>query len=254
MLRSRVIPALLLDEGGLVKTVGFKGSTYIGDPINAVRIFNEKEVDEIVFFDIGATRLGKGPNFDLLEDIAGEAFMPFGYGGGITSIEEIKKLFSIGCEKVVLNSVLFENPNLLSEAVELAGRANVVVSVDVKKGWFGGYSVWSNCGQIDRKLDPVEHCKTMVELGAGEIIVNSINNDGGMTGYDLSLLKSIAGSLQVPVVALGGAGSVNDLRDAVRAGAAAVAAGSMFVFHGKHKAVLITYPSYNLLEELLNES
>ncbi len=249
MLRIRVIPALLLSEGGLVKTVKFKKPTYVGDPINAVRIFNEKEVDEIVFFDITATPLKNGPDFELLEDIAGETFMPFGYGGGITNIEQVRRLFALGCEKVILNSILFDEPELLSAAVKIAGSANVVVSVDVKKNWLGSYSVWSHCGAFDTKLDPVAHCQNMVALGAGEIILNTIDQDGVMGGYDLNLINRVTAAVNVPVVTLGGAGNLDHLSDAVEAGASAVAAGSMFVFHGRHKAVLITYPSYSDLED-----
>jgi imidazole glycerol-phosphate synthase subunit HisF len=250
MLKTRVIPCLLLRNGGLVKTVRFKDPTYVGDPINAVRIFNEKEVDELVFLDIGATAAGKGPGFELLNDIASEAFMPFGYGGGISKADQIRRLFALGVEKIVLNTAAEARPELVSEAAALAGSSSVVVSIDVKRSWLGKYSVHTLGGKQDTKRDPVEFAREMQERGAGEILLNSIDRDGTFSGYDLQLIAAVSRAVDIPVVAVGGAGEVRHFREAVDHGASAVSAGSLFVFHGKHKAVLITYPDYTDLEKL----
>lgn len=250
MLHARVIPCLLLQNGKLVKTVKFNSPRYIGDPINAVRIFNEKEVDELVFLDIGATVAGTGPRFDLLADIASEAFMPFSYGGGITTIEQVRRLYTLGVEKIILNTSAAEKPDLVCEASALAGRSGVVVSMDVRRSWLGRYSVYVCAGRRDLARDPVSYAQEMERLGAGEILLNSIDRDGTMEGYDLELVRRVSEAVSVPVVVAGGAGSLDDFREAVRHGASAVAAGSMFVFHGKHRAVLITYPEYQKLEGL----
>lgn len=250
MLHARVIPCMLMRNGGLVKTVKFKNPRYIGDPINAVRIFNEKEVDELVFLDIGSTTAHTGPNFELLVDIASEAFMPFGYGGGITSIDHVKQLYALGVEKVILNTVAADKPGLVSEAAALAGCSGVVVSMDVRRNWLGKYSVCVASGQRDLKRDPVAYAQEMEQLGAGEILLNAIDKDGTMEGYDLELVRRVSEAVSVPVVAVGGAGNLQHFREAVDEGASAVAAGSMFVFHGKHSAVLITYPEYEELERL----
>jgi imidazole glycerol-phosphate synthase subunit HisF len=250
MIRARVIPCLSLLNGGLVKTRKFKSPVYVGDPINAVRIFNDKEVDEIAFLDIGATSAGMEPNYELLADIASEAFMPFSYGGGITSVEQIKRLYAIGVEKVVINSAAGSNPALISEAAKLAGNSGVVASIDVRRNWLGQYSVYTNSGRHKLKEDPVDYAKMAEELGAGEILLNSIENDGMMQGYDLDIIKRVSEAVGVPIVALGGAGDLSHFAEAVDHGASAVGAGSMFVFHGKHRAVLITYPAYDSLERL----
>lgn len=250
MLRTRVIPCLLLRNGGLVKTIKFRDPKYIGDPINAVRIFNEKEVDELVFLDISATPAGRGPNFELLADIASEAFMPFGYGGGITRLDQIKRLFALGIEKVILNTAAFDAPGLVSEAAGAAGRSSVVVSMDVRRNWLGKHTVVTQCGQFDTKLDPVGYARKMERIGAGELLLNSIDRDGTMSGFDLELISQVAEAVSVPVVAVGGAGELGHFRQAADKGASAVGAGSMFVFHGKHRAVLITYPTYQQLNQL----
>lgn len=252
MLKTRVIPCLLLRNGGLVKTTKFKDPKYVGDPINAVRIFNEKEVDELVFLDISATSAKREPNFDLLADIASEAFMPFGYGGGITRVEQIKVLYSLGVEKVIINTAAIRTPHLVSEAASLAGSSSVVVSMDVRRSWLGKYSVWSGGGQQDERRDPVSFALEMERLGAGEILLNSIDRDGTMSGFDLDLIQQVSEAVSVPLIAVGGAGGLEDFRKAVKMGASAVSAGSLFVFHGKHRAVLITYPGYGELEKLLS--
>lgn len=242
MANARVIPCLLLQNAGLYKTVRFREPRYVGDPINAVRIFNEKEVDEIVFLDIEAPRRKCDPNFALISDIASEAFMPFAYGGGINSVDHARRLFDLGVEKVVLNSSAFSTPNLVSEIAQIAGASSVVVSLDARKSWRGRYSVWTNAATINTGKDPAEVAAEMERLGAGEIFLTAIDNDGVMGGYDLELIGLVSKRVSIPVIACGGAGSFDHFRQAIRCGASAVAAGSMFVFHGKHRAVLITYP------------
>jgi len=251
MLKTRVIPVLLLRGSGLVKGNKFKDHKYVGDPINAVKIFNDKEVDELVFLDIEATEKNTGPNFELLEDIATEAFIPFAYGGGITSKAQAVRLFKLGVEKVIINSAAFENPQLIKELSAGFGAQSVVVCIDVKKNFWGKYDVFVRNGKVKTKLSPIEYAKRIQDLGAGELIVSSIDKDGTNSGYDLELLKSITDQVNVPVVALGGARNLDDFKQAVsQANVSAVAAGDMFVLNGRHKAVLITYPAYKQLEEL----
>ena len=250
MLKTRVIPCILIRNGGLVKTFQFGNPKYLGDPLNVVRIFNEKEVDEIVILDITATPEKREPDFELIKDLAGQAFMPLAYGGGITNIQQIEKLFSIGIEKVVLDTIATSNPNLIKQASDIAGSSSVVVCMDVKSKLFGKPTVFSHAGKVDTKQDPIQFAQKMQELGAGELIFNSIDRDGMQTGYDLVMIEKIAKAIDIPLIALGGAATLDDFRKAVDHGASAVAAGSMFVFHGKHKAVLITYPDYKKLESL----
>ena len=252
MLRTRVIPCLLLKGQGLVKTVQFKNPVYVGDPINAVRIFNDKEVDELVFLDITATIEKRPPQFDLIADIATECFMPFGIGGGIHDIETASRLLKMGSEKVVFNTSA-TNLEIISEAAEVCGSQSVVVSMDVKKSRFGGYQVFTQSGHHNTKKDPVEFAKAVEQAGAGEIFLNSIDRDGTYQGYDIQLIRSVSSSVEIPVVACGGAGKLSDFQDAVvNGGASAVSAGSLFVFHGPHKAVLINYPTQSQLKEYLS--
>lgn len=251
MLRTRVIPCLLLRNGGLVKTVKFADPKYVGDPINAVRIFNEKEVDELVFLDISATPAGRGPNLELVRDIATEAFMPFGYGGGVRTIEQVASLVALGVEKVVLNTVATEQPGFVRDASRLVGSSSVVVSIDVRRSLFGKYEVVTCSGTRKTGLDPVEWARRVEDLGAGEIFLTAVDRDGTQKGYDVPLLRQVTDAVSIPVIASGGAGSVEDFRAAVREGrASAVAAGSLFVFHGRHRAVLITYPEYANLQQV----
>jgi len=250
MLHTRVIPCLLLHNGDLVKTIKFKNPIYIGDPINAVRIFNDKEVDELVFLDISATPMDREPNYELIGDIASEAFMPFGYGGGITNVKHIKRLYGLGVEKVIINSAAVSFPNLISEAASIAGSSGVITSVDVHRNILGKYSVYIQCGKKKTDLDIIQYVQDAERLGTGEIILNSMNNEGTMGGYDLNLIKQVSEAVSIPVVAVGGAGNLLHFRQGVDAGASAVGAGSMFVFHGKHRAILITYPDYEQLESL----
>ena len=252
MLHKRVIPCLLLRNLGLVKTVQFKNPTYLGDPINIVKIFNEKEVDELVFLDITATPDGKPPAFEKLKEISDECFMPLGYGGGIRKIDDIQRILTSGVEKVIINTHAATTPSFIEEAAKLAGSQSIVVSIDVKKSFFGKYEVYTHGGRKKTPLDPVEHAVHMQDMGAGEILVNSIDRDGTMKGYDVELIKKISSAVSVPVIACGGAARVDDFVQAVKVGgASAVAAGSMFVFQGKHRAVLISYPSYDELKTAL---
>lgn len=242
MFRPRIIPVLLLKDFGLVKTTNFKNPRYIGDPINAVKIFNDLNADELVFLDVSATRNDRKISLELINKIGEEAFMPFSVGGGISSIEEISQIIHQGAEKVILNTSLFQNPNLIKEASNNFGSQSVTVSIDVKKSYFGSYFIYSNCGKKKQKISLIDWIKRTVDLGAGEIIVNSINNDGMMNGYDLELINIVANEAKIPVVACGGAKSITDFKMAFKSGAHAVAAGSMFVYHGQRKAVLINYP------------
>lgn len=254
MLKTRVIPCLLLKNEGLVKTVQFKHPKYVGDPINAVKIFNEKEVDELVFLDTTATVEHRRPPLKLISEIATECFMPFCYGGGIRSIEDIAELFKLGVEKVSLNSYAVENPSLISRAADMFGNQSIVVSIDVKKTLFGKYRVFTHGGRKASKHDPVEFAVRMQEAGAGELFLNSVDRDGMMQGYDIDLIKRVSEAVSIPVIACGGAGSLDDFADAVkRGGASAVSAGSLFVFQGRNRGVLITYPSRKELEQKLNQ-
>jgi len=251
MLKTRVIPVLLLRGSGLVKGMKFKDHKYVGDPINAVKIFNDKEVDELVFLDIEATEKGRGPTLELLEDIATEAFIPFAYGGGVKTIEQASRLFKLGVEKVIINTAAYENPGLVKELSQAFGAQSIVVCIDVKKNFWGKYEVYIRNGRVKVKQNPIEYAQQMQEFGAGELIVSDIDKDGTRSGYNVLLLKSITDAVSIPVVALGGAGELDDFKKATnQANVSAVAAGDLFVFSGKHKAVLITYPAYNKLEAL----
>jgi imidazole glycerol-phosphate synthase subunit HisF len=253
MIRPRIIPVLLLQNRGLVKTVKFKDPTYLGDPINIVRIFNDKEVDELIFLDITATAENRSPSFDLLNNITSECFMPLGYGGGIRSMDDIHRLLSIGVEKFILNAAAVENPSLVRSAADYAGSSSVVVSMDVKKGLLGSkYEVLTRNGKKRTGLDPVKQAVTMEKSGAGELFVNSIDRDGTMQGYDLDLIKNISSAVSIPVVACGGAGKLQDLADIIKlGGASAAAAGSLFVFQGPLRGVLISYPAQEDLKQIL---
>lgn len=254
MLTTRVIPVLLLKGRGLVKTKKFADPVYLGDPINIVKIFNEKEVDELLIVDITSSAEKKPFNLPLIKEIVSEAFMPVGYGGGVTTVAEAKELFRSGIEKISLNSATFSNPNIVNEIANFAGNQSVIVSIDVKKNIFGKYVVYTNCGKVKVATDPVKHAIEMVKLGAGEILINSIDKDGTMAGYDLEIINKISTSVDVPVIACGGAKDLSDFKKAIDHGASAVAAGSMFVFQGIHKAVLISYPSSQELKKLFTKN
>lgn len=247
--RPRIIPVLLIDDRDMIKTVQFKEPTYLGDPINAVKIFNRKGVDELSILDISATKLNKEPDFEELKDIASEAFMPLSYGGGITQIEQVRELLAIGYEKVVINSALVRDPALITKAVELAGGQSVVASIDAKL--INGKYCCAICdGQEMVDMSPIELAKKAESLGVGEILINSVDRDGVMKGYDIELVRSISSAVSVPVTACGGAGGVQDLKSVLQEGGAhAAAGGSMFVYYGRLKAVLITAPEEQELVE-----
>lgn len=233
---------------GLVKTVKFNNPRYVGDPRNAVKIFNEKEVDEIIILDIN-TDINMGPNFELIGELASECFMPLCYGGGISNLEQIKKLFSIGVEKIALNSILHTNREVLKAASDLFGSQSIVASIDVKANFFGTSEVYTRNGTLNTKLNPLKFAQEMRNHGAGEILLNSIERDGTMKGYDLKLINDIASAIDIPLVACGGAGTLKDMKTAINFNASAAAAGSIFIYHGKHNAVLINYPK---AEELID--
>ena len=249
----RVIPCLLLSGNGLYKTVRFKSPSYIGDAVNAVKIFNEKEVDELIFLDIRATPENRSPGIDFLRGIATECFMPLSYGGGINSVSQMEKIFSVGVEKVILCTAAASKAGLVSEAAKNFGNQSIVVTIDCKKSLRGKHQVYAQCGAMKVAQDPLEYALRMQEAGAGEIFLNSIDRDGTGRGYDLDLIERISGKLDIPIAVCGGAGKLADLREAVEHGASAVAAGSLFVYHGKHRAVLITYPNRSQLETLFSE-
>src|SRR5262245_27833857 len=253
VMKTRVIPVLLLRNKGLVKTVKFASPLYIGDPINSVSIFNEKEVDELVFLDISATVNRQEPNFPIIEDIAGEAFMPMAYGGGITSSATIRRIMSLGFEKVILNTITYDNPDVVREAVQIYGSQAVVACIDVKRKWLGGYDLFTHSGNVRRKVSLQEHLVNLISYGVGEIIMNSIDRDGTQSGYDLTIIKTVSAAVPVPVIACGGAGSMDHFVAAVKeGGASAVAAGSLFVYTGRHRAVLINYPDRAELKQYLS--
>ncbi|HXT16703.1 MAG TPA: AglZ/HisF2 family acetamidino modification protein [Gemmatimonadaceae bacterium] len=251
MWRTRVIPTLLLHRGGLVKTERFRKPKYVGDPINAARIFNEKEVDELVVLDIGATVEGREPDMRRIEELAGECFMPLAYGGGIRTLEQVGRILTVGIEKVVLNSVLASNPAVVSEASRMAGSQSVVVSIDARRRWWGAYRTYTRGGRTSTGLHPVEAAKRAEDLGAGEILLTSIDREGTYRGYDLELIAAVSSAVTIPVVACGGARQIDDLAAAIGAGASASAAGSLFVFNGPHRAVLISFPDPAVLKEKL---
>lgn len=244
MFRPRVIPVLLLKDLALVKSIGFKNFKYIGDPINAVKIFNDLRADELVFLDINASKENRSISLDFVKDVGEEANMPFAVGGGIRSIEDIRKIISAGAEKVVINSYAAENPDFIKEASDTFGSSTIVVCIDVKKKLFGGLQTWTLNGSKSTKFSPVEFARLMEEKGAGEVIIQSIEKDGTMEGYDLNLIKSISESVNIPVVALGGAGKLMHLEEGYQKGFAnGLAAGSLFVYQGSKRGVLINYPS-----------
>jgi cyclase len=242
MIPGRIIPCLLWRGGGLVKTVRYRSPKYIGDPINAVRIFNDKEADELFLIDIDASRKGYDPRYAEIEAIVSEAFMPIGYCGGVRTREHAKQLVRLGVEKVAINSAALERPACITEIASDIGSSSTVGVIDFKRQFLGRKVVWSHAGRKVAIADPVAYATELQRLGAGEILLNSVDRDGMMAGYDLELVEKVTKSVDIPVVALGGAGSVQDLGSALDRGAAGAAAGSLFVFHGPHRAVLISFP------------
>lgn len=254
MLRTRIIPALLLHEGSLVKTTRFGKFTYIGDPCNTVRIFNELEVDELLFLDIAATREKRKPNLRILEDIANECFMPLGYGGGVRTFEDAKAIFHTGFEKVAVNSHAIDDPDFITRLADYYGSQAVIASIDVRHGLLGGYYVCGHGGKRKTSHHPVAWAQELEAKGAGEILLTSIDREGTWQGFDTALVKSVADAVDIPVIAHGGAGTLAHIGDVVKhAGASAVALGSMVVFQKEGMGVLVNFPGHAELERVLNE-
>ncbi|EYU14235.1 AglZ/HisF2 family acetamidino modification protein [Photorhabdus aegyptia] len=247
MLRPRIIPCLLVHKGGLVKTQGFKSPKYVGDPINAVKIFNEKEADELIVLDIDASVNEVEPNYELIAKLAAECRMPLCYGGGITTVDQASRIIDLGVEKVSISSAAVSDPSLLKKVSDAIGRQSVVAVLDVRKkaGFFQkGYEICTHNARKTHKIDPISFAKTLQEAGAGEIVINSVERDGEMKGYDLALAQQMREFVNVPLTFLGGAGSYHDIIELVKTcGVVGAAAGSLFVFKGKYRAVLINYPT-----------
>lgn len=253
MLNSRVIPCLLLQDEGLVKTIKFAKPKYVGDPINAIRIFNEKEVDELIVLDINASKSERDPNYALIEKVASECFMPLCYGGGIRTVQQARQLFALGVEKICLQTSALDDPTIITRISDNFGRQSVVISVDIKKSWFGEYKIYRTVDGKKINQPWVQYLQQIADAGAGEVIVNSVDLDGTMGGMDLKLIREASSAITLPLIAMGGAGSLSDMKAAIHAGASAVSAGAFFVFQGPHRAVLITYPNYRELENLLGK-
>ena len=253
MLRPRIIPSILVHNKGLVKTTNFKNHKYVGDPINTVKIFNEKEVDELVVFDIDATVKEEEPNYKMIENIASECRMPLCYGGGIKTAMQASRIFSLGVEKIALSSAAILDLKILKKIGDQVGLQSVVVVLDIKRNIFGKLELFINNARMKIKIDPLDFINKIQKIGVGEIIVNSINNDGKMLGYDFIMLDKIVKSIEVPLTILGGAGSINDISLAFeKYGIIGASAGSLFVFKGKYKAVLINYPSEQEKQNIFN--
>ena len=252
MLRPRIIPSLLIHKNGLVKTINFKDPKYIGDPINVVRIFNEKEVDELMVFDIDASVNQNEPNYKTIKNIASECRMPLCYGGGIKNVGQAKKIFSLGVEKVSISSAAISNPNLIKEIVKKVGSQSMVVVLDVKKFDNNSYNIWINNGKKNTEISLIPFLKKIQDLGVGEIVINSIDNDGVMDGYDLNLIDNVYSNISIPLTILGGAGTLDDIKKIIKKyKIIGLGAGSLFVFKGVYKAVLVNYPNYEIKNGLL---
>lgn len=247
---NRVIPCLLLQDGGLVKTRQFGHPKYVGDPINAVRIFNDKYVDELIFLDIRASRLNLEPDYDLIERIAGECFMPLCYGGGVKSLAQAKRLVSLGVEKIAVNSASIHDPDLIQQLVAELGAQSVVGAIDIKRNFWGHERVYDASRKRLTAITPEAHLKNLIAAGVGEILINDVDRDGMFNGYNIERLQRLSQISGVPLVACGGAKDLDDMQQAFDNGASAAAAGSMFVFYGPHRAVLITYPEYAQVKKL----
>lgn len=251
-MRPRVIPVLLINEGQLVKTERFKNKNYIGDPLNAVKVFNEKNADELVILDISATKNKRGPDFQLIENLANECFMPLTYGGGITNIEEASRIFSIGVEKISINNSLIHNKISISDLVNKFGSQSIVVSIDIKKSFFGQFRL-HNYNGFSFRYNLKEYLNMIISSGAGEILLTSVDNDGMQLGLDLKLIKKITSLVSVPVVACGGVGSIDDISKGIHGGASGIGVGSIFVYSGPLKGVLISYLSNEEIENIAKQ-
>ncbi|MBV6422331.1 MAG: Imidazole glycerol phosphate synthase subunit HisF [Steroidobacteraceae bacterium] len=252
MLKHRVIPCLLLRNGGLVKTTKFRDPKYVGDPLNAIRIFNEKEVDELIVLDIECSRVGREPDYALIEEFAGECFMPLAYGGGVSKVEQAKELFARGVEKLCIQTAALADLSLIRQIADRFGSQSIVVSVDIKKSLLGGARHYSAARQRTLAGSWTEFIRAAADAGAGEILLNAVDRDGTLSGMDVEIIREATAACSVPIIAAGGAATLAHMRAAVDAGASAVAAGAMFVFHGPHRAVLITYPRYHDLISALD--
>ncbi|MCZ8158975.1 MAG: AglZ/HisF2 family acetamidino modification protein [Rhizobiaceae bacterium] len=243
-MHSRFIPVLLLKDGGLYKTRRFRNETYLGDPVNTLKIFNDKQVDEVVLLDIGAARTGAAPDIRMLREIASECFMPLAYGGGINSVDQVREILAVGFEKVVVNSAAWTDPALVPSLTNRFGSSSIVGSIDVSRNWMGREKVYIRGGREPIPMSVLDWASQLEQRGVGELMINCIDRDGEMTGYNLELIHRVADAVSVPVIAVGGARNVDDLNTVISAsGASAAAAGAMFVFQGKHRAVLISYPN-----------
>jgi len=252
MINHRIVVSLSLLNNGLVKTTRFKNPKYVGDPINAIRIFNEKEVDELMLLDITASKENREPNFEMIEQIAGECFMPLAYGGGVRTVEQAQRIYALGVEKICVQTSALENPGLVTELAQRFGSQSVMVSVDVKRNWMGKPQLYSSAKASSLGSDWIERTQQLIKAGAGEVLLNAVDKDGTLQGPDLALIEQLSQAINVPLIAVGGVGSLGDIKAAVNAGASAVAAGAFFVYHGPHRAVLITYPKYAELEALFS--
>jgi imidazole glycerol-phosphate synthase subunit HisF len=249
----RVIPVLLLHKGGLVKSVKFKNYKYIGDPVNAVKIFNEKEVDELCLLDIDASKENREPSYKLIEEIASECFMPLTYGGGVCSIDQIKNLIRSGVEKIVLSTITGKDIGFISKAADRFGNSTLVGCMDVKTNLLGKHRVYSHSTQTNISIDPTTYAKNLEQAGVGELMINSVDRDGSMQGYDYSFISAIVKNVTIPVIACGGCGSLQDIDTVInKCKASAAAAGSFFLFKGPHKAILITYPEPHVLQSIFS--
>lgn len=255
MLYPRIIPCLLVHNKGLVKTTKFKDHKYVGDPLNAVKIFNEKEVDELIVVDIDATRVGKEPDYQMIENLAAECRMPLCYGGGIKNVAQAQHIFSLGVEKIAISSIAVENPIIVSEIAKRVGNQSIVVVLDIKKKKLSSkYEVYTHNGIKSTGINPVNFAIESQKLGAGEIVINSIDHDGVMKGYDMDLINKIRDVISIPLTVMGGAGSIQDIGNVIQKhGIIGVAAGSYFVFKGKYRAVLINYPTVTEKHTIINE-
>ena len=251
MLKNRVIPILLIQNKGLIKTIKFKNPSYVGDPINAIKIFNEKEVDELIVLDIDASKKNQEPDYELIEEFASECFMPLTYGGGVNTIEQAKKIFSLGIEKICIQSSALKNLKIVKDLSKKFGSQSTVVSIDIKKNWRGKYSLFSSKLNKVIRQPWIDFVDKAINSGAGEIVLNSVDQDGTLSGIDTNLISIASQKINVPLIITGGVSSLNDIKLAIQNGANAVGAGAFFVYQGKHRAVLITYPKYDHLEELL---
>lgn len=249
MITRRIVPVLLLSDRKLVKSVGFKDLKYVGDPINVVKIFNDKEVDEIVIFDISRTPKNLPPQYDLLNEIVSEAFIPITYGGGVTTPDQVDRLLQLGIEKISLNTINFNNLNLLKESAAKHGNQALVAVIDVRKKFFGGFEIYNSKSLVSKNI--LDYAKSLEDAGAGEIVLQFADNDGTYKGFDLQLVEKLSAQLKVPLFVCGGAGNLDHLKQAFKSGASAVGAGSLFVYYGPHKAVLVNYPARSEIKNII---